>query len=1388
MRGLPMRKHLSLLLLLLLAVLLTTGFSSAEEENLLANSSFEETGADGLPFSWQTWSWFTDPGSTLFSTVEGTSHSGERCASIENFSDNDAFFRQTVPVEPEEMYRLSGWILARDIPGDNRWGANLSVEGLYVSTDPVSDTDGEWHYVELYGETGPDQTEVTVCVRVGGYSGECAGRALFDDLALVRVAEIPGDAVAALWFEPADWDLWEMDDTEEDTTADVVFPSSWKHLLVPIALAYMVLGILMLCTLTGQESAVVLEKKRRLPGWLWAGLAAALLIRLAVGWQIEGYPVDIGCFRAWGQHILSVGPSGFYSPDYFCDYPPVYMLVLGLLAGINNALQVSAALEVLILKLPAMLCDVAIAALIGRESLRAGRSRHTSAFLALFVAFNPLLILNSAAWGQVDSVLALLLLLVVIEAVHGQWRALMPTYVLAILVKPQALIVGFLGLAVIVMALIRNRTLWRDMLIGVGFAAALAAVILIPFGLDHHPGWLIDIYAQALSSYPHPTVNTANLYYLFGGNWQELNAAIAPGTGWILAGVSLLWGVWCLWANRKGERRLPWLESVLMGLFAVFFLLCEVLALDWTTMGTGAMALAFAVVLPLCVRSGNVKDLSFLGALLFLLMYTLGIKMHERYLFPALVFLAHALIHRRDSRLLLLLALLSGTMLINVGIPLDNALQLGPGMGHLNADDHTVSMVVALLNLAALPLALWVGADILSGRQEALSISLPRLFPVHITTGEGPQPHPDHRLHWKRIDTLLITAVTLCYAVLGLWNLGSTKAPQTAWVSSTPDEAVVLDLGKHYDDFSMLYYCGVSYRNFSVAVSEDGKSWSEEYWAQMTEGDCYHWLYLAPSYGDDTNRGFAYVKDYNGAQKLSGRYVRVSAQQVGLVLKEVIFRESIPQILHHERTETAAAYDETVFVRGADIPVQFVSRTGGNGNSPYYSDASLAVDEPGTCEGDPSWFNSTYFDEIYHARTAYEHLHGLATYETSHPPLGKLLMSVCIAIFGMTPFGWRLAGCLAGILMVPALYLTAKQLTKKTLPALVAAVMISLDCMHYTQTRIATIDSFPVLFIVLCFFFMLRFCQRDPADLQTRTAAFLPDLALSGFFMGLACASKWIGAYAGIGLAVLYFWTCGRALCSARRAEDKTLFPAVFRRVFHLCLWCLLFFVLIPAVTYILCYIPYFAYEKPESVGAFLRLVLNAQESMLRYHSQPGFGMDHPYYSPWYEWPLIRRPMYYYMAAFMPEGMSQSIFCFGNPAVWYAGLAGVLYVAWRWLIRHRWTADSKGPLWHFRSRDTGIGEAFLLIGLLAQFLPWVLVPRGTYIYHYFASVPFLILCVAWAFHRLGLRRPALARTAACVYLVICLLAFLLFFPYASGMPVPKAWLALGSKLLPLYYS
>ena len=104
--------------------------------------------------------------------------------------------------------------------------------------------------------------------------------------------------------------------------------------------------------------------------------------------------------------------------------------------------------------------------------------------------------------------------------------------------------------------------------------------------------------------------------------------------------------------------------------------------------------------------------------------------------------------------------------------------------------------------------------------------------------------------------------------------------------------------------------------------------------------------------------------------------------------------------------------------------------------------------------------------------------------------------------------------------------------------------------------------------------------------------------------------------------------------------------------------------------------------------------------------------------------------------------------------------------------------------------------AILLISFAAQYMPWVLVPRGTYIDHYFAAVPFIILCVALCFDLLAdtaesyAEMPAIAarpRLSASlrrapaglmiVYLAIALALFIAFFPYASGITASTKWLS-----------
>jgi len=410
-------------------------------------------------------------------------------------------------------------------------------------------------------------------------------------------------------------------------------------------------------------------------------------------------------------------------------------------------------------------------------------------------------------------------------------------------------------------------------------------------------------------------------------------------------------------------------------------------------------------------------------------------------------------------------------------------------------------------------------------------------------------------------------------------------------------------------------------------------------------------------------------------------------------------------------------------------------------------------------------------------------------------------MSWFVMLFGMTPFGWRFAGALMGILMLPAMYLLARQLFKRTDLASAAMLLMAFDLMHLTQTRIATIDSFPVLFIILAFFFMLRFMQVDPWGNPLRTS--LWPLLGSGLCMGLAIASKWIGVYAGIGLAVLYFWTIARHLMEyikARRIDLSQVPPQRLEAVkmaardgFYLsvckCWWCILFFIVIPLAIYYCAYIPYFAPDGGVTVekvieAAIGRVNANGVRSggMLGYHSTPGLGMDHPYYSPWWEWPLIVKPMWYASSNgnLLPQGMDYTIFCMGNPLVWWLGLAGMLFVMWRFVRSHLYLTEPVQGRIRLHPQKADHTGAFLLLAFAAQFLPWVLVPRGTYIYHYFASVPFIICASVMMIDRLG---KGWATRLLWLHVILSGCMFVLFYPYASGEMVSVAWLEAPKTLM-----
>ena len=81
--------------------------------------------------------------------------------------------------------------------------------------------------------------------------------------------------------------------------------------------------------------------------------------------------------------------------------------------------------------------------------------------------------------------------------------------------------------------------------------------------------------------------------------------------------------------------------------------------------------------------------------------------------------------------------------------------------------------------------------------------------------------------------------------------------------------------------------------------------------------------------------------------------------------------------------------------------------------------------------------------------------------------------------------------------------------------------------------------------------------------------------------------------------------------------------------------------------------------------------------------------------------------------------------------------------------------------------------AFLLIGYLAQLLPWVFVPRLTFAYHYFPCSIFLVLALAYVF-RLMEKGNRYAGFYISAFTGVSLVLFVVFYPALSGMRVDNA--------------
>ncbi|MDL2289157.1 glycosyltransferase family 39 protein [Clostridia bacterium OttesenSCG-928-F22] len=1302
-------KKIGALVIIIILLFSTTAFAG---ENLFLNSGFEEYEGTVLK-RWDTDAYNT--GTSVFSKQED-GRNGSICAKIANVEANDSRFVQTVRVEPDTLYRFSAYVKCSGLD-ENIVGANISVLNVMTTPESVHDTDGEWKLLEIYGKTGSDQKTVRAALRLGGYNNVITGEAYFDDATFEKVNAAPA-GVTVQDFSPGAEGASGSDDFVYDLTPVIIFLG-----IVFVFVVYAVYKRIL------QKNTIAIDEGRKRSNIVLI-LVIAAFVRLVIAYMIPGHSTDMGCFRGWSDHIVSGGFAQFYTSGVFTDYPPGYMYILYLLGNIRALFGISSssALFGLMLKLPAIICDVLTAYLVYHVA-RKSINQKFALGLALLMAFNPVTIINSAAWGQIDSIFVLLIVLSIRLFQKQKVLFACLLYTAALLIKPVALLYAplMLFMAIDVIRQKRGRGVVQ-VLDGLLVSLVVFVVVLLPFWGTQEPLWILDKYLGTAGSYPYASVNACNFFSLIGGNWASDTMTVLPG---------------------------------------MFDSGGDIMA---KTFGTVMVVVIVAISAVLFFKAKGKGKAYLVGAFMIMGIFLFGHYMHERYNFGVLLLLIMAYIHFKDRRILAIFAGFSLTTLINIGHVLYHM--------HFYEDAQLLLQIISGLNILIFFYFAYVCVDILLlKRNKGTPMLLDEEMPVYTVNKEidgdilemddatmdttddvivdtiddaAEEPVDDsgddggiapfeEEVQWEEVrepipifipqkrqrytakDRLLMWGLTLIYALISFVNLGSTNVPETYWRSSLNGDYAVLQFEQEFDVKQIRYYGGIVGHNdqeFSVQALKDGE-YEEVVRVSQKNGNMYNWVFVAAEFKTDS--------------------VKLLAKTSNVWLNELAF----------------------ITPEGESIPYTVIQSNSFEQRGE--SDAAHLGDEQGTVPYAPSFMTGMYFDEVYHARTAYEHYTGMSPYELSHPPLGKVFIMGGVAAFGMNPFGWRFVGNLFGIAMVPLMYMLGKLLFKKSGYAFMAAFLFAFDFMHFAQTRIATIDSYGVFFIIAMFYFMYKFYSTTNYNLGKLPRQLVP-LGLCGIMFGLGAASKWICIYAGAGLAVMLFtyvykrykeYKYAKAHIDTVSEQDRPLLEEVISKFKSNTaitgIFCVVFFIVIPIAIYLASYIPYTMVTEGMSYG--LSDIWQNQQFMFSYHSKLTAG--HPFASQWWEWPLMFTPIWYYKGEYLPQGVTASISSFGNPAVWWIGFAAIIILI---------ILVIQGKF----KKDTGI--FLVMCGLATNFLPWVIVTRATFIYHYFATVPFMVFAIVYCFKYFE-KKSSKVKKVRYVYMAIVLVLFLMYYPILSGMPV-----------------
>ena len=428
--------------------------------------------------------------------------------------------------------------------------------------------------------------------------------------------------------------------------------------------------------------------------------------------------------------------------------------------------------------------------------------------------------------------------------------------------------------------------------------------------------------------------------------------------------------------------------------------------------------------------------------------------------------------------------------------------------------------------------------------------------------------------------------------------------------------------------------------------------------------------------------------------------------------------------------------------------------------------------------------NETVFDEVHFGKFVSGYYTG-EYYFDIHPPLGKLIIAGFAKIVDFEPqynfteigkefpdnkyLALRLLPAIAGTLLPLIIFLLILELGLSRMAAFAGALLIVFDNALLTQSRLILLDSFLLLFGFVSLLFYFKYTKH-----KTQSNKYL---ILTVVFSSLAVSIKWTGL-SFIALPILIEIFGGLKELRINFSYEKFI-----RKVKELTKLCA-FFLITPAIYFLIFAIHFALLPKPGPGDAFMKpgfrennIVKNIWDLNIEmYKSNQRITASHPYSSQFYQWPLMARPIYYWVKD------SSRIYFFGNPIIWWSSAIAVVISMWLmanrlWFKLRKYSKPSSivySPL------------AFLLGGYFLNLLPFIGVKRVMFLYHYLTALIFAVLILVYLVdgfdksfdrelrtERLTTSKNENSRKIFTGIIVAAIATFLFFAPLSYGLPLSQ---------------